>query len=158
MFAKSMMNVSMIDEIDSSVARLTLKQVPEIKSNNPFPTLGLLRRGLSLDAASFPSTMSKEQLKQHEFEVLFHTKIFSLEIIWTRNFQRQVRRLLAEGLVDSYEKAELTASIQGEGFEREDALIAARECYSLEMALAYLQQECELCMAKVSASEVIIFH
>jgi hypothetical protein len=66
-----------------------------------------------------------------------------------------VRRLLAEGLVDSYEKAELTASIQGEGFPREDALIAARECYSLDMALAYLQQECELCMAKVSASEVI---
>jgi hypothetical protein len=81
MFAKSMMNVSMIDEIDSSVARLTLKQVPEIKSNSPFPTLGLLRRGLSLDAASFPSTMSKEQLKQHEFEVQFTRKIISLQII-----------------------------------------------------------------------------
>jgi hypothetical protein len=79
MFAKSMMNVSMIDEIDSSVARLTLKQVPEIKSNNPFPTLGLLRRGLSLDAASFPSTMSKEQLKQHEFEVRFLEKCFCLK-------------------------------------------------------------------------------
>jgi len=61
---------------------------------------------------------------------------------------------LAEGLVDSYEKAELTACIQGEGFDREDALIAARECTHLEEALAFLQQECELCMAKVSASQV----
>jgi E3 ubiquitin-protein ligase RNF31 len=61
---------------------------------------------------------------------------------------------LAEGQVETYEQAEMAASLIREGFEREDALGAAKECFSLEAARAFLQQECELCTAKVPMSQV----
>jgi E3 ubiquitin-protein ligase RNF31 len=56
--------------------------------------------------------------------------------------------------VKTYEQAELAASLLRDGFDRDDALNAARECSCHETAIAFLQQECELCTAKVPMSQV----
>lgn len=69
-------------------------------------------------------------------------------------WQRQIRRFLAEGRVQSYDEAELTVRLLNLQFDEEDALDAAKECGSLDMALAYLQQECELCTGKYPMKQV----
>lgn len=68
--------------------------------------------------------------------------------------QRQARRFLAEGRVRSYDEAELAVRLLNLEFLEEDALDAAKECGSLETALAYLQQECELCTGKYPMKQV----
>ncbi|XP_049852722.1 E3 ubiquitin-protein ligase lubel isoform X9 [Schistocerca gregaria] len=68
---------------------------------------------------------------------------------------RQVRRCLAEGLVSTYEQAELAVKLMGMKFEREEALTAAKECRDLDSALSFLQQECELCMGKYPMKQMV---
>ncbi|XP_067001536.2 E3 ubiquitin-protein ligase lubel isoform X1 [Anabrus simplex] len=73
------------------------------------------------------------------------------------NFQheRQVRRYLAEGLVSTYEQAELAVRLMDLKFEHEEALNAARECHSLYSAISFLQQECELCTGKYPMKQMV---
>ncbi|XP_042232259.1 E3 ubiquitin-protein ligase lubel-like isoform X26 [Homarus americanus] len=63
-------------------------------------------------------------------------------------FDRTVRRLLAEGRAGSYEKAELAAQLLTFSFDETDSLLAAEECSSIYTAIQFLQQECELCAEK----------
>ncbi|KAK0182045.1 hypothetical protein PV327_000216 [Microctonus hyperodae] len=69
--------------------------------------------------------------------------------------QRTTRRLLAEGRVSSYEEAEIAANLISLKFQDDEALHAAKECTSIEAAIAFLQQECELCTGHFAASQII---
>ncbi|CAG9771886.1 unnamed protein product [Ceutorhynchus assimilis] len=73
---------------------------------------------------------------------------FKNEPIIISEAERQARRFLAEGQVKNYEQAELAASLVGMNFSAEEALEAVRDCSSLDAAIAYLQQDCELCAGK----------
>lgn len=73
-------------------------------------------------------------------------KIFSL--------QRVARQLLAEGRVSNYNEAEIAATLLSLKFGDAEAVLAAKECSNVESALAFLQQECELCTSRVSMNEV----
>lgn len=62
--------------------------------------------------------------------------------------------LLAEGILPSWEQAEVALDLYQMKFDETTALQAASECTTLEAALAYLQQECELCTGKYPMKEV----
>lgn len=68
--------------------------------------------------------------------------------------QRQARRLLAEGQVESYQQAELAVSLISLKFTAEEALEAVKDCHTLDAAVAFLQQECELCAGKYAMNKV----
>jgi E3 ubiquitin-protein ligase RNF31 len=70
------------------------------------------------------------------------------------HLQRQVRRFLAEGLVKTYDQAELAVKLMDLKFEQDEALNAAQECTTLNTALSFLQQECELCTGKYPMKQV----
>ncbi|XP_011310106.1 uncharacterized protein LUBEL isoform X2 [Fopius arisanus] len=69
--------------------------------------------------------------------------------------ERTARRLLAEEKVSSYEEAEVAASLISLKFNDEEAINAAKECGSVESAIAYLQQECELCTGRFAVSQMV---
>ncbi|KAF6215049.1 hypothetical protein GE061_009798, partial [Apolygus lucorum] len=69
--------------------------------------------------------------------------------------EREARRLLAEGIVSSYERAELVVQLKALNFNQEDALLAAKECSSMESAIAFLQQECDLCAGKYCMKQMV---
>ncbi|KAH0568824.1 E3 ubiquitin-protein ligase lubel-like isoform X2 [Cotesia glomerata] len=69
--------------------------------------------------------------------------------------ERTARRLLAEGRVSSYDEAEIAASLIGLKFQDDEAIHAAKECTSVESAIAFLQQECELCTGRFAVSQMI---
>ncbi|KAG8036853.1 hypothetical protein G9C98_004175 [Cotesia typhae] len=69
--------------------------------------------------------------------------------------ERTARRLLAEGRVSSYDEAEIAASLIGLKFQDDEAIHAAKECTSVESAIAFLQQECELCTGRFAVSQII---
>ncbi|XP_047495705.1 E3 ubiquitin-protein ligase lubel-like isoform X18 [Penaeus chinensis] len=71
------------------------------------------------------------------------------------NFDRTVRRLLAEGHAGSYEKAELAAHLMNFSFDEANSLQAAEECSSIYTALQFLQQECELCAEKYPMGKMV---
>ncbi|XP_023248282.1 uncharacterized protein LOC106642482 [Copidosoma floridanum] len=73
----------------------------------------------------------------------------------TTERERVARRLLAEGRAASYEEAEVAASLLSLKFDDEEAIQAAKQCTSVEAALAYLQQECELCTGRFSMSQMV---
>ena len=62
--------------------------------------------------------------------------------------------MLAEGKASSYEEAEIAASLLCLKFSDEESLSAAKQCTSVEAALAFLQQECELCTGRFPMNEV----
>ena len=70
------------------------------------------------------------------------------------NVQRQVRRYLAEGNVKTYKEGELAAKLVNDGFEEDEALLAAAECQEMEEAVKFLRQECELCTNIMAIKEV----
>lgn len=70
--------------------------------------------------------------------------------------QRIARRLLAEGRAANYDEAEVAASLLALKFGDVEALQAAKECSSVESALAFLQQECELCTGRFAMSQVSV--
>ncbi|XP_017774762.1 PREDICTED: uncharacterized protein LOC108561373 isoform X2 [Nicrophorus vespilloides] len=69
--------------------------------------------------------------------------------------ERQARRLLAEGQVQTYEQAELAISLLSLKFDLEESLEAVQGCSTLDSALAYLEQECELCAGKCAMSNMV---
>ncbi|XP_019698533.2 uncharacterized protein LOC105186622 isoform X8 [Harpegnathos saltator] len=68
---------------------------------------------------------------------------------------RIARRLLAEGRAANYDEAEVAASLLALKFGDAEALQAAKECSSVESALAFLQQECELCTGRFAMSQMV---
>lgn len=62
--------------------------------------------------------------------------------------------LLAEGATENWEQAQLAVELISRGTDPPAALLAALECNDLSTALAYLQQDCELCASKVPEHEV----
>ncbi|XP_026829465.1 titin homolog isoform X1 [Ooceraea biroi] len=69
--------------------------------------------------------------------------------------ERIARRLLAEGRAANYDEAEVAASLLALKFGDAEALQAAKECSSVEAALAFLQQECELCTGRFAMSQMV---
>ncbi|XP_076246478.1 linear Ubiquitin E3 ligase [Calliopsis andreniformis] len=69
--------------------------------------------------------------------------------------ERIARRLLAEGKASNYDQAEVAASLLALKFGDVEALQAAKECSSVESALAFLQQECELCTGRFAMSQMV---
>ena len=68
--------------------------------------------------------------------------------------QRQVRRLLAEGKITSYDKGELAVKLKDMEFEEDEALVAADNCEDVYTATKFLHQECELCASRMNVKEV----
>lgn len=68
--------------------------------------------------------------------------------------QREARRLLAEGLVASYDQAELAVKLKALNFNEQDCMSAVKECSNLDAAVAFLQQECDLCAGKYCMKQV----
>ncbi|CAG9827831.1 unnamed protein product [Diabrotica balteata] len=71
------------------------------------------------------------------------------------DMERHARQLLAEGKVDNYEQAEIAASLLLLKFSTEEALEAVKDCNSVDAAIAFLQQDCELCAGKYPMKEII---
>lgn len=63
---------------------------------------------------------------------------------------------LAEGHVNDYQQAELAVSLMTLKFSSEEAFEAVQHCRSLDSAIAFLQQECELCAGKYPMNRVRI--
>ena len=61
-------------------------------------------------------------------------------------------------MVKNYEQAELASSLLTMKFSQEEALEAVQDCDSLEAALTFLQQECELCAGKYAMSNVSLYN
>lgn len=62
--------------------------------------------------------------------------------------------LLAEGATENWEQAQLAVELVSHGINSPAALLAALECADLNSALAYLNQECELCASRLPEYEV----
>ncbi len=71
-------------------------------------------------------------------------------------FDREVRKLLAEGKISAYEKGEIVVKLIENGISEEEALIAAAQCEHLDEALELVKQECQLCMSGMKITEVIV--
>ena len=71
-----------------------------------------------------------------------------------KQLQRQVRRLLAEGKITSYDKGELAVKLKDMEFEEDEALVAADNCDDVYSATKFLHQECELCASRMNVKEV----
>jgi hypothetical protein len=56
--------------------------------------------------------------------------------------------------VKTYDQAELAVKLMDLKFEQDEALNAAQECSTLNAALSFLQQECELCTGKYPMKQV----
>ncbi|XP_043482698.1 E3 ubiquitin-protein ligase lubel isoform X2 [Leptopilina heterotoma] len=69
--------------------------------------------------------------------------------------ERVARQLLAEGRVSNYNEAEIAATLLSLKFGDTESVLAAKECSNVESALAFLQQECELCTSRVSMNEMV---
>ena len=69
--------------------------------------------------------------------------------------QRQARRLLAEGLVNTYEQAELAVQLMDLKFQTDHAIWAATQSHTVEDAMNILQQECELCTGHYPMNEIV---
>ncbi|RZC33722.1 IBR domain containing protein [Asbolus verrucosus] len=69
--------------------------------------------------------------------------------------ERQARRFLAEGQVETYQQAELAVSLMALKFSAEEALEAVKDCRTIDSAIVYLQQDCELCAGKYPMNQII---
>jgi hypothetical protein len=56
--------------------------------------------------------------------------------------------------VKTYEQAERAVKLMDLKFEQDEALNAAQECSTLNAALSFLQQECDLCTGKYPMKQV----
>ncbi|XP_076752436.1 linear Ubiquitin E3 ligase [Xylocopa sonorina] len=97
------------------------------------------------------SNKNTNELQRSEEEAITATDVKELRDLATRI----ARRLLAEGKASNYDEAEVAASLLALKFGDVEALHAAKECSSVESALAFLQQECELCTGRFAMSQMI---
>ncbi|KAG7311353.1 hypothetical protein JYU34_002392 [Plutella xylostella] len=69
--------------------------------------------------------------------------------------ERQARMLLASGATETWQQAQLAVELVGRGAAPPAALLAALECVDLAAAMAYLNQDCELCASKLPEHEMV---
>ncbi|XP_055643489.1 E3 ubiquitin-protein ligase lubel isoform X9 [Toxorhynchites rutilus septentrionalis] len=67
----------------------------------------------------------------------------------------QAQRLLDEGLVHTYQQAELAVQLIEMRYAKDNAIWAATQCYTIEEAKDLLQKECELCLGIYPMNEII---
>ncbi|XP_038107290.1 E3 ubiquitin-protein ligase lubel isoform X3 [Culex quinquefasciatus] len=67
----------------------------------------------------------------------------------------QARRLLDNGLVQSYQQAELAVQLIEMRYNHDNAIWAATQCHTIEEAKDLLQKECELCLGVYPMNEII---
>ncbi|XP_005111217.1 E3 ubiquitin-protein ligase lubel [Aplysia californica] len=75
------------------------------------------------------------------------------------DLDRRTRMILVEGRLKSWGRAEMVISILDQGVPRtevslEDVVEAVRNCRDRQSALAYLQQECQICYATFPMSKI----
>ena len=73
----------------------------------------------------------------------------------TSEYQRQVRRYLAEGKVQSFAEGELVVKLLEEKWPEEEVWLVIKETKEYEEALKLLVQECELCADQVTLRQMI---
>ena len=73
----------------------------------------------------------------------------------TSEYQRQVRRYLAEGKVQSFAEGELVVKLLEEKWPEEEVWLVIKETKEYEEALKLLVQECELCADQVTFRQMI---
>lgn len=56
--------------------------------------------------------------------------------------------------MNTYQQAEIAVSLMALKFTTAESLEASKNCHDLDSAIAYLQQDCELCAGKYPAHEV----
>ncbi len=101
--------------------------------------------------------INEENLEKFKFDVSSSMNISLLSYIIISYFgfsQRQVRRLLAEGRISSYEKGEMVVQLQNLEFQEDEALVAVEQCDDIYSATKFLRQECELCANTMNVKEV----
>ncbi|CAH2007149.1 unnamed protein product [Acanthoscelides obtectus] len=96
-----------------------------------------------------------DELEDRDGKLLKHITIGNKESSEVEKIERQARRLLAEGQVSCYEEAELAISIMSLNFSSEEALEAVKHCSTLDAAIAFLQQDCELCAGKYPMNQIV---
>lgn len=67
----------------------------------------------------------------------------------------RIRRFYAEGLTESIYSAELAVSLMEMKYDKKTSLWAASECSTIEQAIAFLEQECELCTEQYPMNEMV---
>ncbi|XP_018564657.1 uncharacterized protein LOC108906015 isoform X2 [Anoplophora glabripennis] len=98
----------------------------------------------------------EDEFEENEMEILStDLKIELKEPTEIEIMERQARRFLAEGQVTNYQQAELAVSLMALKFSSEQALEAVKDCHSLDAAIAFLQQDCELCAGKYAMNQII---
>lgn len=65
------------------------------------------------------------------------------------------RRFMDEGLIENYLDAALAVELIQMKFDEKTAIAAAVECNSLEQAIAFLRQECELCTETYPMNKIV---
>lgn len=65
------------------------------------------------------------------------------------------RRFIDDGLLENYLDAALAVELMQMKFDEKTAIAAAVECNSLEQAIAFLRQECELCTETYPMNKIV---
>lgn len=62
---------------------------------------------------------------------------------------------MTDGRVSNYGEAYIAAALIDLRFNEVDAILAAKECSDLDKALAFLQQDCELCAETYPMNQMV---
>ena len=71
-----------------------------------------------------------------------------------QTFRKKVRRLLALGLVQSYEKGEMAAELIDRGYAETEAIAAVEDANDLHDAERRLRRDCEICSSPINPDNV----
>ncbi|XP_075531757.1 uncharacterized protein LOC142564583 isoform X1 [Dermacentor variabilis] len=72
-----------------------------------------------------------------------------------KQYKAKAEELVQEGRCPTMVHAHLVAELIDMSFDEEDAILAAEQCESIYQAVNFLQQECELCAANYSISQMV---
>lgn len=71
-----------------------------------------------------------------------------------QSFRKKVRRLLALGLVQNYEKGEMAAELMDRGYGENEAVGAVEDADDLYDAERRLRWDCEICSSPINPDNV----
>ncbi|KAL1491493.1 hypothetical protein ABEB36_012082 [Hypothenemus hampei] len=117
--------------------------------------LSLIKFGNSLINYSIEETCESDYEEDLDDKLIENFKVELKQPTDTEILERQARRFLAEGQVKNYDQAELAATLMTLNFSIDQALDAVRDCSSIDAAIAYLQQDCELCAGKYPMKKIV---
>ncbi|KAJ8960923.1 hypothetical protein NQ318_020223 [Aromia moschata] len=107
------------------------------------------------EEAEEESDPMEDEFEENGVEIINTDLIEVKELTEMEKMERQARRFLAEGQVTNYQQAELAVSLMALKFTSEEALEAVKDCHSLDAAIAFLQQDCELCAGKFPMNQIV---